>query len=166
MSYELHPETPLDGVLLSTRFRGRDLTGFYNQLNARGKEFGIVFGKAGLLPNSKLALQASEYARDQNKYDSFHENMFHAYFTCGLDIGNRDVVANVAEKSGLNEKEMFQAFGDGRYLRRLDEVRKDSEVINLTGVPTFIIENKHKIVGAQPLEVFRDLLQKIGGDKK
>jgi predicted DsbA family dithiol-disulfide isomerase len=34
-------------------------------------------------------------------------------------------------------------------------------LIGLTGVPLFVIENKHKIVGAQPIETFRDLLDKI-----
>jgi predicted DsbA family dithiol-disulfide isomerase len=28
-------------------------------------------------------------------------------------------------------------------------------------VPLFVIENKYKIVGAQPIETFRDLLDKI-----
>jgi predicted DsbA family dithiol-disulfide isomerase len=31
----------------------------------------------------------------------------------------------------------------------------------LTGVPLFIIENKHQINGAQPIETFRNLLDKI-----
>ncbi len=87
VSYELHPETPPAGMLLSERFKGYDLSSFYNQLRERGKEVGVVFGTHTLLSNSRLALMASEYARDKNRYDSFHENIFHAYFTEGLDIG-------------------------------------------------------------------------------
>jgi predicted DsbA family dithiol-disulfide isomerase len=34
-------------------------------------------------------------------------------------------------------------------------------LIGLTGVPLFIIENKYKLVGAQPIKVFRDLLANI-----
>jgi len=149
--------------LLAKRFR--DLTGLYDRLNARGKEFNIAFGNITILSNSNFALQASEYARDAGRYDSFHENMFRAYFTSGLDIGNRDVVGAVARQSGLNEFEMFQALSGGLYLRRLNEVRKESNAIALTGVPTFIIEDKFKIVGAQPLEIFDELLQKIGEEK-
>jgi predicted DsbA family dithiol-disulfide isomerase len=43
----------------------------------------------------------------------------------------------------------------------LNETRKEATLIGLTGVPLFVIENKHKIVGAQPIETFRDLLDKI-----
>jgi predicted DsbA family dithiol-disulfide isomerase len=161
VSFELHPETPPEGMLLSERFKGYDLSSFYNQLRARGKEVGVVFGTHTLLSNSRLALIASEYARDEGRYDSFHENMFHAYFTEGLDIGKTDVIAAVAKKSGLDEKETLSAVGDGRYASRLNETRKEASLIGLTGVPLFVIENKHKIVGAQPIETFRDLLDKI-----
>ena len=103
---------------------------------------------------------ASEFARDKGQYNSFHENIFHAYFSEGLDIGSLDIIAAVAEKSGLDKKEILNAVKDGRYASRLDGARKEAQLIGLTGVPTFIINNKHKIVGAQPIEVFRDLLDR------
>jgi predicted DsbA family dithiol-disulfide isomerase len=161
VSYELHPETPPAGILLSDRFKGHDLSSFYEQLRARGKEVGVVFGDLTVLSNSRLALMASEFAHDLGMYHSFHENMFHAYFTEGLDIGNPDVIAAVAGKSGLDEKETRSAILDGRYASRLDEARKEGQLIVLTGVPLFIVENQYKIVGAQPIETFRDILDKI-----
>jgi predicted DsbA family dithiol-disulfide isomerase len=160
MSYELHPETPPAGMLLSERFKSYDLSSFYEQLRIRGKEVGVVFGTHTILSNSRSALMASEFARDQSLHDSFHENMFHAYFTEGLDIGKPDVIAAVAKKSGLDEKETLSAVRDGRYASRLNETRKEGQLMGLTGVPLFIIENKYQIVGAQPIETFRDLLDK------
>ena len=147
-------------MLLSDRFRGYDLSSFYDQLRTRGKEVGVVFGNLTVLSNSRLALMAAEYARDQGRYDSFHENIFHAYFTEGLDIGKADVIADVAGKSGLDEKETLSAVGDGRYASRLNEARKEASLIGLTGVPLFVIENKYQIVGAQPMETFRYYLDK------
>jgi len=161
VSYELHPETPPAGVLLSERFKGRDLSSFYEQLRARGREVGVVFNSNTLLSNSRSSLMASEYARDMGKHDSFHENMFYAYFTEGLDIGNPDVIASVAVKSGLDAKEMLTAVNDGRYTSRLDDSRREGQLTGLTGIPLFIINNQYKIVGAQPIEVFRNLLEKI-----
>jgi predicted DsbA family dithiol-disulfide isomerase len=161
VSYELHPETPPAGVLLSERFKGRDLSSFYEQLRARGNEVGIVFNTHTLLSNSRLALMASEYARDMNKYDAFHENIFHAYFTESLDIGHLDVIASVAAKSGLDATEMLIAVNDGRYASRLDESRREGQLLGLTGIPLFIINNQYKIVGAQPIEVFRDFFDKM-----
>ena len=160
VSYELHPETPPAGMLLSERFKGHDLSSFYEQLCARGLEVGVVFSNPKLLSNSRLALMAAEFARDQGMYDSFHENIFHAYFTEGLDIGNLDVIAAVAGKSGLDEQETRSAVLDSRYKSRLDDARKEGQLLGLTGIPLFIVENKYKIVGAQPIEVFRNLLKK------
>jgi predicted DsbA family dithiol-disulfide isomerase len=160
VSYELHPETPPKGMPLSERFKGYDISSFHKQLRARGVEVGVVFGDQVLLPNSRFALMASEFARDRGRYDYFHENMFSAYFTEGLDIGNPGIIAAVAKKSGLDEKETLSAVADGRYQPRLEEARKEGQLLSLTGIPLFIIENKYKIVGAQPIEAFRNLLDK------
>jgi predicted DsbA family dithiol-disulfide isomerase len=153
-------------VLLAERFKGRDMAGFYEQLRARGREAGVVFGNRTLLSNSRLALEASEYARDRGKYESFHESIFKSYFTFGQDIGNREIIADVAGNSGLDPIEILKVVAEGRYLPRLAEARKEGQVINLTGVPTFIIEAKYKIVGAQPIGVFRDFLEKINVGKR
>ncbi len=141
------------------------MSGFYDQLRRRGKEAGVIFGQRAILSNSRLALEASEYARDMGKYEAFHENIFHAYFTEALDIGILDIIAAVAKKSGLDDTDMRKSLKDGRYSKRLEQARKEGQIINLTGVPTFIINAKHKIVGAQPIGVFRDLFQEIGEGK-
>jgi predicted DsbA family dithiol-disulfide isomerase len=148
-------------MLLSERFKGRDLSSFYEQLRARGGELGIVFNPHTLLSNSRLALMASEYARDKGRYDAFHENIFHAYFSESLDISHPDVLAGVAAKSGLDAKEMQGAVSDGRYAPRLAEAAREGRLIGLTGIPLFIVNNQYTIVGAQPIEVFRNLLTKL-----
>lgn len=145
-------------MLLSERFRGMDLEPFYANLQARGNELGIVFNRHTLLSNSRMALMASEFARDTGRYDAFHENMFHAYFTESLDIGHPDMIAAVAAKSGLDAKETIAAAGGGCYASRLDEARREGQLLGLTGIPLFIINDKYKIVGAQPIDVFRNFL--------
>ena len=133
----------------------------YDPLRQRGKEFGIVFGDRTLLSNSRLALEAAEYARDMGKFESFHETIFRYYFTEAYDIGSIDVIKSVAIEIGLNTDDTMKAISEKRYRSVLDEARKEGEKINLTGVPTFIINGKYKIVGAQPLYVFKEVFSKI-----
>jgi predicted DsbA family dithiol-disulfide isomerase len=95
------------------------------------------------------------------KHEQFHEKIFHAYFTETMDIGNAEKLYSVAAGCGLDPIDMIQALKDGCYKLRLDEARKEGLKIQLTGVPTFIINNKHKIVGAQPEKVFTDILDKL-----
>lgn len=133
----------------------------YDNLRRRGKEFGIVFGDRTVLSNSRLSLEASEYARDMGKHELFHEKTFHAYFTEAIDIGNAEKLCQVAAGCGLDPVDMMRALKDGCYNLRLDEAKREGLKIQLTGVPTFIINGKHKIVGAQPEKVFTDILDKI-----
>ena len=146
---------------MSERFKGYDVTQMYDNLRRRGKEIGIVFGDRSVLSNSRLSLEASEYARDMGKHEQFHEKIFHAYFTETMDIGNAEILCKVAAGCGLDSIDMMRALKDGCYKLRLDEARKEGLKIQLTGVPTFIINDKHKIVGAQPEKVFTDIIDKI-----
>jgi len=133
----------------------------FDNLRRRGKEFGIVFGGLTVLSNSRLSLEASEYAREMGKYEQFHEQIFHAYFTEAMDIGNVEILCNIASGCGLDPVDMMQALKEGCYKLRLDEAKKEGLKIHLTGVPTFMINNEHKIVGAQPINAFTDILDKI-----
>jgi len=136
----------------------------FNDLRRRGNAFGIVFGDLFVLSNSRLSLEAGEYARDMGKHEQFHEKIFHAYFSETMDIGNAEKLCGVAAGCGLDPIDMMQALKDDRYKFRLDDARKEGMKIQLTGVPTFIIDGNQKIVGAQPEKVFTDILDKLARD--
>jgi predicted DsbA family dithiol-disulfide isomerase len=165
MSYELHPETPPKGIPLSKRFAASDVTNMYENIRKRSNEFGIKFGNLTLLSNSRIALEASEYARDMGKYNLFHEKMFQTYFTESKDIGDINVINDIAQYGGLNKDELMHALKEQRYVDRLDKTRKEARRIQMTGDPTFIMNGHYKVVGAQPTEIFRDLLKKIGNEQ-
>jgi predicted DsbA family dithiol-disulfide isomerase len=162
VSCEIHPETPPEGVLLSVRLPGIDWDGMYQNLRRSGAPYGIAFGDVKLLSNSRLSLEAGEFARDQGRFDDFHEEIFRAYFTGVQDIGRMDVILDVARSSGLDAEALRAALTQGLYRERLQAAQQESERYGVTGVPAFIIEEHYKIVGAQPLEVFRETLQKVG----
>ena len=139
-----------------------DWDGMYENLRRTGSPYQIMFGAVTLLSNSRLALESSEFAREQGKYDSFSEKVFHAYFTEARDIGRRDVVMDLAGAAGLDVEALQDALLQGHYAQRLRESYEEGQRYNITGVPAFIINGKYKIVGAQPLEVFRDTLKRCG----
>ena len=73
--------------------------------------------------------------------------MFRAYFTEGLNIGERSVIAGISETSGLDAEELKKALDEGRFLPRLKAAREEGEAIGLTGVPTFIANGNTKSSG-------------------
>lgn len=78
-----------------------------------------------------------------------------------MDIGNAEILCVIASGCGLDPADILQVLKKRRYRSRLDEARNEGLKIQLTGVPTFIVNDKHKIVGAQPIKAFTDILDKI-----
>jgi len=81
VSFESHPETPADGVSLESRFSSATREAMMERLSEMGVPYGITFASHERLSNSRLALEASEFAREQGKFHSFHNAVFRAYFT-------------------------------------------------------------------------------------
>ncbi|MEJ2717888.1 MAG: DsbA family protein [Deltaproteobacteria bacterium] len=161
VSFEIHPETPPQGVLLSERFPEAVLNRMFQNIRAAGDSLGIRFGELARLSNSRRALEASEYARDQRHYDSFHAKVFHAYFTDIRDIGSLDVLLDLARADGLDTDELTTALEERRYASRLDEAHAEARQLGITAVPTFIVNGGERIIGAQSIDFFRNMLRQI-----
>jgi predicted DsbA family dithiol-disulfide isomerase len=159
VAYELRPEMPLEGMAMSKIFPGVDLKKRYESLSQAGSPYGISFNEITRASNSHLALEASEYARDKGHFDSFHSRVFRAYFVETRDIGNLELILELAENEGLDLDDLRGALLEKRYAKRLEEARHEAQRFEVTAVPTFIINGKHKIVGAQPIEAFREKLR-------
>lgn len=161
MPFEIHPETPKEGKLISEVFPAANIEKMFASLRNTGKLYDIDFVGNNLLSNSYLALAAGEFAKEKEKFEEFHEKIFHAYFNEGKDIGDIKVLSNIAEGLGLNREEMVEKIEAGTY----DNVLSDAQAIghqhNIRSTPTFIIDDKYSIVGAQSLETFKETLINI-----
>lgn len=157
---EIHPETPAEGVSLAERFAGRDVSAMYAALRRRGAEFGLEMNEVARLSNSHLAIAAGEYARDHKRYREFSRAVFEAYFARGEDIGDVDVLARCTVAAGLDAGDLRAALADDRYAARLDAAMREAAAARVSGVPTFIVGGRERIVGAQPLDVLRAALQR------
>jgi len=129
-----------------------------HHLKSMGEPFGITFTQITHLSNSRMVLESSEFARENGKFDEFHEEVFHSYFTLGKDIGQIDVILEMGRTVGLDSDQLKTALTEGQYLPRLQESQLEAAKWGVTAAPTFIIEGKDYIVGAQPIEVFRNAL--------
>jgi len=157
---EIHPETPQEGTLMTSRFRAEDIERMMGHLRTMGAPFGIVFADRPFLSNSRMALLAAEFAREQGDFRVFHEAVLGAYFSQGLDIGDLDILRQLAEDAGLDADAMAKAIKSGKHLLMLEKAKEDAARLGVTGVPTFFIDG-NKFVGAQPLDVFRKALRSV-----
>ncbi len=148
-------------MLLTVSLPHIDWDGMYRNLRKSGERFGIQFGTVQLLSNARMSLAAGEFARDCGRFDSYHEAIFNSYFTQARDIGDWKAVREAAESAGLDTAELKKALDDGRYLQRLSAVTEAAHQSGINSAPTFIINEQFAIVGAQPLETFRDALVRV-----
>ena len=158
LGFEIHPETPWEGMLLTTLFPHADVDSITQNLRTMGAPFGLSFEKIVTISNSRLSLEASEFAKQHNRFDLFHRTLFESYFSQRRDIGNLEVLTLVGKQAGLDTEALREALLCGTYRPVIESVRQEAARLGVTAAPTFIINDQDRIVGAQPLAVFRDRL--------
>ncbi len=160
LGFEIHPETPASGIPLSTMFPQLDAQNMFHHLRVMSAPYGITFADISRISNSRLSLEASEFAKEQGRFDQFHRTLFLAYFSQGMDIGNREVLAQIGHESGLDRDALTQALQTGKYRPMIENNRKVAAGLGVTAAPTFIIEGRDRIIGAQSIEVFKKKLMR------
>lgn len=136
-----------------------DAAAFLRDLDRRGRELGTRFGDQPLMANSREALEAGEFAKEHGNYHAFHDAVFKAYFTDGLNIGDRSVLLEIAADTGLDPKALGEALNAKAYLPRLEQTTRSAREAGVTAAPTFFIEGYGKIIGAQQESVFRSAIR-------
>jgi predicted DsbA family dithiol-disulfide isomerase len=159
LAFEIHPETPPKGMPLAAVFPRADAAGMARRLNSMGAPYGITFRKIERIANSRQSLEAGEFAKQQGRFDQFHHAVFEAYFTQGKDIGNIEVLAEIGRSAGIDAAFLGNALKIGTYRKEIETVKEEAARLAVTAAPTFIINDRDRVVGAQPIEVFRDKLR-------
>ena len=166
--YELHPEIPKEGfdkkeyykIKFGDSFRSSDKFSFIIE---EGKKVGLEFNfkKSKNLPNTFLAHRLLWLCRSKNMQDILAEALFHAYFTDGRDVGNKDELIEISSENGLKREEIKKFFqtdiGNEEVLREENRARE----MNIFSVPTYIFNKKYLLVGGQESDTFKAFIKKV-----
>ncbi len=153
---------------------GRDLPEHVKQARTRGSEerlsrmagsYGMKFASTKRIYNTRLAHEATEFAREHGKASEFHHVVFRKVYAEGEDISQWDVLRSAAEEIGLDANEMQSEVESGKYTEDVAAQVQEAYQIGVTGVPTYVINSRYAIVGAQPYEVFENALTRILNDQ-
>ena len=159
VGHELHPETPAGGVVLAERYDPFDVDQVMYECRRRGEPYGLTFGQPTILSNTRLALEAAEFARDAGAFHTFHQAMFKAYFSDGRDVGDRAVIREVAQACGLDVVALEKALDQRTYAERIEAAGKEAAERGVTAIPCFFIEDQPPLIGAVDEARFRERLQ-------
>ena len=171
-AFQLNPAMPADGMerqsYLAVKFgNAAEAQRLYATIGQVGAVEGIDFrfDRIRMTPNTVDAHRLVRYAQAFERDDAVTDALFHAYFLQGRDIGDRRVLAELAQEAGLErtEAEAFLAGGDGADAVRGEDMR--ARQLGIEGVPCFIVDRRYAISGAQEPEAFFSLFDMVSASE-
>ena len=92
---------------------------------------------------------------------AFKENLLHAYFNEGKDVGDFEVIIGRATDLGYDGTALRTWFDEGGGIEEVESDIRGAYEREVTGVPAFFIDDKYFIPGAQETDVFVKVLERI-----
>jgi len=165
LPFDLHPEIPPEGRPAPNYVRQTATSAVGERLRQMAQESGreIVLDREWI-PSTRRALEASEYAREQGRHETFHRIVFRMFYGEGQDVSEWDVLRAAAVEAGVDPDAMQRETESGRYKAIVDEHTQRAHALGITGVPAYILGNKYLIMGAQPYEVFQEVMAELRGE--
>jgi predicted DsbA family dithiol-disulfide isomerase len=161
--FQIHPEWPAEGMPAAEWRNGMDPAArqaVWQRIQAMARAAGFEMKPPELLTNSRLSLEAAEFAKEAGVGEDFEERVYRAYFYEGSNIGSQSALADLAADVGLSRDDLNLALDSGRYALRLKNNAMVAHQNGVSGVPTFFI-GEYPLVGAQSEDVMRQVLQRV-----
>lgn len=143
--YEIHPDVPIEGETLYKNFPKEQVDKMFLMLNRIGKPYEIQYGDVDIIVNTKRALLAGEYAKTVGKYDEFSKEIFKAIFLDVKNVGEEEVLNQIAQNAGLAVNEMNKLIDLGKFDDNIKRAKQLGTIHNIEEVPTFVIKDKIKV---------------------
>ena len=165
--FPLHPETPAEGQSRAALYAGRggDPEAMYARMKGLMDAEGLPYGRRTHTYNSRLAQELGKWADTQPGGEAFHDAAYRAYFVDARNIGDPEVLVDIAQSVGLPAEEARAVLSERRFKDAVDADWAKSHEYGVTGVPTFVA-GRYGVVGAQPYEVLEQLMEKAGAPRR
>lgn len=136
-------------------------------LGDQAKEAGLTFNFDTMkLTNTFDAHRLTQYAAEQGKGNEVIKELFQAYFTDSLHLGDQNTLAELAEKAGLDRNETLRVLAGNDYSSEVRTDEEEAQQLGVTGVPFFVIDRKYAISGAQSSDVFLQTLETVWNESQ
>ena len=165
--FPLHPDTPMEGRSMAEFYAGRgiDPEAAYQRMKKLMDAEGLPYGRRTHTYNSRLAQELGKWADTQPGGEAIHDKLYQAYFVESRNIGDVDLLVEIAASVGLSADEARKVLEERRFSDAVDADWQKSHRYGVTGVPTFVAD-KYGVVGAQPYEVLEQLVEKAGAPRR
>lgn len=161
----LNPAMPMTGMAqdeymiyrFSTLERARHI---YQTLEETGRGLGISFNFEAMkrAPNTINAHRLVMKGREFDIEDRLVEGLFQAYFLEIRDISDKAVLRDIAKEAGMSELDFQAVWEDRNAITRILQANAELHEQGISGIPTYIFNQRMVLSGAQPPEALLRLM--------
>jgi len=171
-SYQLDPGAPLEVTETVAEHLGRKYGGgpeagqrMIDNVEAVAAEEGLLYRLAeARRANTIDAHRLLHQAHAEGRQGELKEALLAAYFLRAEDVADHDVLRKVAAEVGLDQAAVDATLSSDAYRAEVYADIEQAQAYGAGGVPFFVIDAKYGISGAQPVEVFRETLDRAWAD--
>lgn len=172
-SFELAPDTPIDfegsEVDFLAKHKGLPAEQVHHMLDrvtGVAADAGLDYDFDALKHTKTLkAHELLHFAKEQGLQLQLSERLFRAYFTEGRHVGRVDELIELATEVGIDSDAARDALDSGRYADAVQADIAQAGAYGINGVPFFVFEGKYGVSGAQPAEVFSQVLTQVADER-
>ena len=167
-AFELDPTVPVGGMDLADYLARKfgspaALDRIHDRLAQVGADAGIEFRWEGkrrvnTFDAHRLAAWAEGVGGDDARA-AVEQRLFRAYFTDNLDVADHRVLARLAAEVGLDAALAAEALAAGAGDDQVRAEEAQATELGISAVPTFVIEGRWAIPGAQDVDTFVRVLE-------
>ncbi len=166
--YQLNPDMPAGGMdrreYLETKFGGKEgAVKAYAPIVEAAAAAGLEINFEGIkrTPNTLDAHRLIHWAGLDALQLEAVDALFTAYFVEGRDIGDHDVLADIADGIGMDAAVVRRLLEGENDIENIQMRDKNSREMGVNGVPCFVVDQQHAVPGAQPPELWAKVIADI-----
>ncbi|HKC19187.1 MAG TPA: DsbA family protein, partial [Candidatus Dormibacteraeota bacterium] len=150
--FELHPEAPVEGIPREVYFGGPRSEQMRSHMQSVAQSVGLEMRTRDVIINSRRALGAAEFAREQGKFEEMHHALFKAHWEGTGKLEDVDDLVRIGEAIGLDGRELRRALDENRYGAVIDENRQIASSAGINAIPAHVFGRRFLVLGAQPYD--------------
>jgi predicted DsbA family dithiol-disulfide isomerase len=166
--FQLNPDMVAEGVdrleYLAARFGGMDkAVAMSKQVEEAAAGYGVVidFSKVPRVPNTLDAHRLIHWAGLEGAQTPMVNAVLRAYWRESRDIGDRGVLADLAGEVGLDRAAMGRLLASEADRDTITARDAHARERGISAVPTFVIADQYVVSGAQPPEMWRNVMAEL-----
>ena len=152
---EIHPEHSSKGKVRKKTPRTQQLA---ETLQEIASDDGTEIYLPGFVTNTRLCLEAAEFAKTEEKFLEFHNTAYDYFFNLKENIGNPETVLTIGEKAGLDRTVLEESLRSRSMKEKIEQNKKSADENMVMGVPT-IYFNEFRVHGTQSIDVYRKIIK-------